>query len=62
MSVEKESINRGKFAGKTLLVLGTNNGATDIVEYAKENGAFTIVANYYPPKNQQLSELQTKEF
>jgi len=38
----------GKFSGKTLLVLGSNVGSTDIVTYAKENGARVIVADYYP--------------
>ena len=37
-----------KFAGKKLLVLGSNVGATDIVQYARDNGAYTIVADYYP--------------
>lgn len=41
---------RKKFQGKTLLVLGSNVGSTDIVEYAKANGAHTIVADYYPPE------------
>lgn len=38
----------GKFDGKTLLVLGSNIGAADIVAYAKENGAHVIVADYFP--------------
>ncbi len=37
-----------KFEGKTLLVLGSNVGSADIVTYAKNNGAYTIVADYYP--------------
>lgn len=37
-----------KFSGKTLLVLGSNVSAPDIVRYAKDNGAHTIVADYYP--------------
>lgn len=40
----------GKFDGKTVLVLGSNVSADDIVAYAKENGAHTIVADYYPPE------------
>lgn len=37
-----------KFSNKKLLILGSNVGATDIVKYARENGAYTIVADYYP--------------
>lgn len=37
-----------KFNGKTFLVLGSNTMATDIVKYARENGAYVIVADYYP--------------
>lgn len=37
-----------KFENKTLLVLGSSIGSVDIVNYAKENGAYTIVADYYP--------------
>lgn len=37
-----------KFEGKTLLVLGSNVGAVDIVNYARENGAYTMAADYYP--------------
>lgn len=33
---------------KKLLILGSNVGSVDIVEYAKELGAYTIVADYYP--------------
>lgn len=39
-----------KFSQKTLLMLGSNTGAADMVRYAKENGAYTIVADYYPPE------------
>ena len=37
----------GKFSGKTLLMLGSNVGAVEMIRYAKENGAFTIAADYY---------------
>lgn len=40
-------MNNKKFTGKKLLVLGSNVGAIDIVTYAKDNGAYTIVADYY---------------
>ena len=33
---------------KKILVLGSNVGSVDIVKYAKELGAYTIVADYYP--------------
>lgn len=36
-----------KFDNKTLLILGSNVGAKDIINYAKANGAKTIVADYY---------------
>lgn len=39
-----------KFNGKTLLVLGSNVGAVDIVRYARENGARVVAADYYPPE------------
>lgn len=38
----------GKFDNKTLLVLGSNVGSVDIVKYARKEGAYTIVADYYP--------------
>ncbi len=40
----------GLFHNKTLLVLGSNVGSDDIVQYAKKNGAYTIVADYYSPE------------
>ncbi|EHQ91865.1 ATP-grasp domain-containing protein [Desulfosporosinus youngiae] len=40
-----------RFSGKKLLILGSNVGATDIVTYARANGAYTIVADYYSPEN-----------
>lgn len=38
----------GKFDGKKLLILGSNVGTLDIIKYAKENGAYTIVADNRP--------------
>lgn len=38
-----------KFHNKKLLVLGSNAGSTDIVRYARDNGAYTIVADYLEP-------------
>lgn len=37
-----------KFEGKKLLLLGSNVGTLDIIKYAKENGAITIVADNFP--------------
>ncbi|MCD8074124.1 MAG: ATP-grasp domain-containing protein [Lachnospiraceae bacterium] len=45
------------FKGKTLLVLGSNVGAYDIVHYAKINGAYTIVADYYPPEHSSAKKI-----
>lgn len=50
-----------KFKGKTLLILGSNTGATDIVKYAKENGAYTIVADYYPPERSEAKRFADKD-
>lgn len=36
------------FEGKKLLLLGSNVGTLDMINYAKENGAYTIVADYLP--------------
>lgn len=49
-----------KFVGKTLLVLGSNVGATDIVSYAKDEGAYTIVADYYPPEKSAAKRIADK--
>jgi len=49
-----------KFKGKTLLVLGSNVGSEDIVRYSKNNGAYTIVADYLPP-NQSPAKLIADE-
>lgn len=45
------------FQNKTLLVLGANVGAEEIVRYAKDNGAYTIVADYYPPERSKVKQL-----
>jgi biotin carboxylase len=37
-----------KFEGKKLLLLGSNVGTLDLIRYAKEHGAFTIVADNLP--------------
>lgn len=41
----------GKFRQKKVLVLGSNVGSCDIVNYAKDNGAYTIVADYLQEKD-----------
>lgn len=38
-----------KYSGKTLLVLGSNALAPEIVRYARSNGAYTIVADWLDP-------------
>ena len=39
-----------KFKGKKILFLGSNVGTLDMIKYAKENGAYTIVADFLPPE------------
>lgn len=46
-----------KFDGKRLLILGSNVGAVDIVNYAKENGAYTIVADYYSKEKSEAKQV-----
>ena len=43
--------SKKKFAGKTLLMLGSNIGAADMVRYARSHGAYTITADYYLSEN-----------
>ena len=50
-------MSKQKFAGKTLLVLGSNVGATEIVQYARENGAYKIVADYYPIERSKAKQV-----
>lgn len=38
----------GRFTGKTLLMLGSNPGAAEMVAYARRGGAYTIAADYLP--------------
>jgi|GEM_PF-1366635 len=51
-----------KFSGKRLLVLGSNVGATDIVEYARSHGAITIVADYLPPERSAAKQVADEHF
>lgn len=45
-----------KFAGKKLLVLGTNVGSVDIVRYARGEGARVYVADFYPPERSEAKK------
>lgn len=47
----------GKFDGKVLLELGTNNGSTDIVRYARSEGAYVIVTDYLPVERSEAKQL-----
>lgn len=40
----------GKFDGKRLLLLGSNVSTLDIIKYANNNGAYTVVADNLPVK------------
>ncbi|MDN4186102.1 MAG: hypothetical protein QY871_03390 [Dehalococcoides mccartyi] len=51
-----------KFSGKRLLVLGSNVGATDIVEYARSHGAITMVADYLPPEKSAAKQVADEHF
>lgn len=46
-----------RYEGKTLLVLGSNVGAADIVRYAKEDGALVLVADWYPVEKSRAKQL-----
>ena len=45
-----------KFEGKKLLVLGTNAGSVEIVQYAKSNGAYVIVTDYLPVEKSEAKK------
>lgn len=53
---------KGKYTGKTLLVLGSNVGAKDIVRYAKDNDARTIAADYLPPEKSEAKLAADKHY
>lgn len=46
-----------RLAGKKILFLGSNVGVSDMVTYAKHNGAITIVADWYPPERSYAKQL-----
>lgn len=49
-----------KFEGKKILFLGSNVGTIDMVRYARENGAYTIVADYYPKEKSIAKQYSDK--
>lgn len=53
--------NDRKFDGKKLLILGSNVGAEDIVRYARENGAYTIVTDYFSTEKSSAKRLADEE-
>lgn len=46
-------MTRGKYLGKKILVLGSNAGSVDIVQYAKSEGSFVAVADYLPKEQSE---------
>lgn len=51
----------GKFDGKKLLVLGTSVGSVEIVNYAKSEGAYVIVADYLPKEKSEAKKHADEE-
>lgn len=45
-----------KFDGKIVLELGTSVGSVDMIKYAKNNGAYIIVADYLEPSRSAAKE------
>ena len=56
-----QNIN-GKFKGKRLLILGSNAGSSDIVTYAQNNGAHTIVIDYLQPEQSESKQIADENF
>lgn len=46
----------GKFEGKTLLVLGSNVGSVELIQYAKSEGAYVIVSDYLPKEKSEAKQ------
>ena len=46
-----------RFNGKTFLMLGSNVLSKEMVVYAKSNGAYTIVADYYDPEKSEAKQV-----
>ena len=47
----------GKFKGKRLLLLGTNPGTADIVNYARSQGAWIIVTDNHPVEKSAAKQI-----
>ena len=45
-----------KYSGKKLLILGSNVGSIDMIDYARKNGAYTIVADYLPKEQSEAKQ------
>lgn len=50
-----------KFEGKKILFLGTNVGTSDMIRYAKENGAISIVADNLPKEKSLGKQMADKD-
>lgn len=46
-----------KYKGKKLLVLGSNVGSDEIVNHARNNGAYVLVADYLPPEKSSAKRI-----
>lgn len=47
----------GKFSGKKLLILGSSVGSTEMVEYARREGAWVIVTDYLPTEKSAAKKI-----
>lgn len=50
-----------KFVGKKILFLGSNVGTVDMIQYAKQQGAYTIVADYLPKEKSFGKQVSDEE-
>jgi biotin carboxylase len=50
------------FYGKTLLMLGSNVGAPDMLQYAKDNGAVTIAVDYLSPDRSLCKQIADENY
>lgn len=51
-----------RFEGKTLLELGTTMGSVEMVKYARENGAYVIVADIDKPEKSAAKRIADKTY
>ncbi|MCQ2137430.1 MAG: ATP-grasp domain-containing protein [Bacteroidales bacterium] len=51
-----------KFVGKKLLLLGTNVGSVDIVNYARSEGAEVFVTDFFPEGQSPAKQIADKKF